>query len=232
MTEKLSQTHANVYAALAAAQAEMGAALKDSVNPAFKSKYADLAAVIEAVRGPLTRHGISFFQPMTEGEFGRGVKTILSHGATDTHIECTVPLIVGKGDMQGLGSAITYARRYGLMAMAGIAADDDDGNAAAASVQTNHATRNGEALSDAWRDAVLDSLPADATQRQKAEAFANALCDSFASKTGEQALSNEWDRRRKLIDGMAERFPDLHERVIDAYETRMQEIAPRETIPA
>jgi hypothetical protein len=228
---KISETHPNVYAALAAAQAEMGMALKDSVNPAFKSKYADLASVIEAVRGPLTRHGISFHQPLVESEFGRGVKTILSHGPSDTHIECVVPLIVGRNDMQGLGSAITYARRYGLMGMAGIAADDDDGNAAAASVQT-HATRNGEALSDAWRDGVLDSLPPDATARQKAEAFADALCESFSSKKGERALSNEWDRRRKLIEGMAERFPDLHGRVVDAYETRAQELMPRETIPA
>ena len=232
MTDKVTLKHANVYAALAAAQAEMGAALKDSVNPAFKSKYADLAAVIEAVRGPLTRHGISFFQPMAEGEFGRGVKTILSHGDTDTHIDCTVPLIVGKGDMQGLGSAITYARRYGLMAMAGIAADDDDGNAAAASVQ--RAAPNSEALNDAWRDAVLDSLPADATARQKAEAFARAICDGFASKKGSKALDNEWDRRRKLIESLQSKFPDLHGDVVEAFERRRNDLVEgsRETIPA
>lgn len=225
---------ANIYAALAAAQAEMGAALKDSVNPAFKSKYADLASVIEAVRGPLTRHGISYHQPMVESEFGRGVKTVLSHGESGTHIECVVPIIAGKNDMQGLGSAITYARRYGLMAMAGIAPDDDDGNAAAASVSPAQSVANKtvSGLSDAWRDSVLDSLPADATDRDKAEAFAEALRKSFEAKTGTKALSNEWDRRRKMIESMEARFPDLHAQVVDAYESRVMDLAPSEAVPA
>jgi hypothetical protein len=229
MTDKVTKSHPNVYAALAAAQAEMGAAIKDSENPAFRSKYADLAAVIEAVRAPLTRHGISFHQPMTEGEFGRGVKTVLSHGDSNTHIECVVPLIVGKGDMQGLGSAITYARRYGLMAMAGIAADDDDGNAAAASVRQ---APKSEGLLDAWKDAVLDALPADATATQKAHAFTDALEESFAKYKSAKGLSAEWDRRRSIIKGLEERFPDLHARVVDAFELRMQALTPSETIPA
>jgi hypothetical protein len=224
MSDTVTKTHANVYAALAAAQAEMGAALKDKKNDHFKSTYADLSSVIEAVRAPLTRHGISFHQPMVESEFGRGVKTILSHGESDTHIECVVPIIVGKNDMQGLGSAITYARRYGLMGMAGIAPDDDDGNAAAASVKSNP---NAEALGDAWRDGVLDKLPADATARQKAEAFATAICEGFAAKKTEASLNTEWDRRKKLIDSMSERFPDLWGKVIDAFEARRLEIAPR-----
>jgi hypothetical protein len=226
---KISEAHPNVYAALAAAQAEMGMALKDSVNPAFKSKYADLASVIEAVRGPLTRHGLSFHQPLVESEFGRGVKTILSHGPSNTHIECVVPLIVGKNDMQGLGSAITYARRYGLMGMAGIAADDDDGNAAAASVRD---APKSEGLLDAWKDAVLDALPADATATQKAHAFTEALEQSFAKYKTAKGLSAEWDRRRGIIKGLEDRFPDLHARVVDAFELRMQALTPSETIPA
>jgi hypothetical protein len=233
MTDKIPTKHANVYTALAAAQAEMGAALKDSVNPAFKSRYADLAAVIDAVRGPLTRHGIGFFQPMVEGEFGRGVKTILSHGDSDTHIDCTVPLIVGKNDMQGLGSAITYARRYGLMSMAGIAADDDDGNAASASVSRDVTPADTGPLVNAWRDSVLDSLPPGATDEQKAEAFANAICADFAGK-GEKALQNAWDRHAKLIVSLKSRFPLLHDAVVDAFESRMHDLheAKREKIPA
>ena len=73
-------------------------------------------------------------------------------------------------------------------------------------------------LKDAWKDAVLDSLPEDATPRQKAEAFADAIVSGFEGKK-EKALANEWDRRKKMIAEFESRFPDLHERIVDAYET-------------
>lgn len=123
--------HKGLYSALAAAQAEMGKALKDSNNPHFKSKYADLASVMDACMPALTRHGIAVMQPAYDDETGRYVKTIFIHGESGESAECRVPLIVAKNDMQGYGSAATYARRYGLMGMAGIAPEDDDGNAAA-----------------------------------------------------------------------------------------------------
>ncbi len=122
--------HKGIYAALAAAQAAMGPALKQAVNPAFKSKYADLASVMDACLPALTANGICVMQPTGEDEQGRFVKTILAHISGES-VECRVPLIVSKNDMQGYGSAVTYARRYGLMSMAGIAPEDDDGNAAA-----------------------------------------------------------------------------------------------------
>ena len=120
-----------LYAALALAQAEMGRALKDTTNPAFRSKYADLASVMDACMPALSKHGIAVLQPAFHDETGRYVKTIFVHGDTGETVECMVPLIVAKNDMQGYGSAVTYARRYGLMGMAGIAPEDDDGNAAA-----------------------------------------------------------------------------------------------------
>ena len=120
-----------IAVALAAAQMEMGKALKQSSNPHFNSKYADLGSVMDACLPALNQHGIAVIQPMGEDDSGRFVKTVLIHGATGESLECVVPLIVGKNDMQGYGSAVTYARRYGLMAMAGIAPEDDDGNAAA-----------------------------------------------------------------------------------------------------
>jgi len=122
----------SIAAALAKAQAEMGKAIKDSVNPAFRSKYADLGSVMDACLPALNKNGIAVIQPIVSDDFGRFVKTVLIHESGET-LECSVPLIVGKQDMQGLGSAITYGRRYGLMSMAGIAPEDDDGNAAAAS---------------------------------------------------------------------------------------------------
>jgi len=121
--------HKSIFAALAAAQMEMGKALKDTKNEHFRSKYADLASVMDACMGALNKHVICVMKPTGEHEAGGYVKTILAHTSGET-VECRVPLIVGKNDMQGYGSAVTYARRYGLMSMAGIAPEDDDGNAA------------------------------------------------------------------------------------------------------
>ena len=122
--------HAGIAAALAAAQAEMGKALKQANNPHFRSKYADLGSVMDACLPALNRHGIAVIQPTLDDDDSRYVETILLH-TTGEKLSCRVPLIVQKNDMQGYGSAVTYARRYGLMCMAGIAPEDDDGNAAA-----------------------------------------------------------------------------------------------------
>ena len=124
--------HKSIAAALAAAQSEMGKALKESNNPHFRSKYADLGNVMDACMPALSKNGIALIQPTGEDENGRYVETVLIHTSGES-LRCRVPLIVSKNDMQGYGSAVTYARRYGLMAMAGIAPEDDDGNAAAKS---------------------------------------------------------------------------------------------------
>jgi hypothetical protein len=121
----------SIATALAAAQINMGKALKQTSNPHFRSKYADLGSVMDACLPALNAHGIAVIQPTGEDEIGRFVETRLIHGESGEQLSCRVPLIVSKNDMQGYGSAVTYARRYGLMAMAGIAPEDDDGNAAA-----------------------------------------------------------------------------------------------------
>jgi hypothetical protein len=209
-----------IAAALAKAQIEMGPALKDSINPAFKSKYADLASVMAACMPALNRNGIAVIQPTCDDESGRYVQTVLLHESGEK-LECRVPLIVMKNDMQGYGSAVTYARRYGLMSMAGIAPEDDDGNAAAKAPPPKHSST--EALRDAWRDGVLDSLPDDATPRAKAEAFALAIIKDFAVKTL-STLEGRWDRHKAIIDNLGARYADLYEQVADAYEIRKNEI--------
>ena len=121
----------SIATALASAQINMGKALKQANNPHLRSKYADLGSVMDACLPALNEHGIAVIQPTGEDDTGRFVETIMIHGESGEQLSCRVPLIVGKNDMQGYGSAVTYARRYGLMAMAGIAPEDDDGNAAA-----------------------------------------------------------------------------------------------------
>lgn len=120
----------NIAAALVTAQMGMTKATKGSKNPHLKSMYADLGSVMDACLPSLNAAGIAVIQPTGEDGSGRYVETILIHGESGEQISCKVPLILQKNDMQGYGSAVTYARRYGLMAMAGIAPEDDDGNSA------------------------------------------------------------------------------------------------------
>jgi hypothetical protein len=115
--------------ALAKAQGEMDHAKRNQNNPHFKSSFADLSAVIDAIREPFAKNGLAYIQsPVTliQGEVTIRTRIVHSSGQwTEGEISAR-PM---KNDPQGIGSAITYLRRYGLMAMVGIApADDDDGN--------------------------------------------------------------------------------------------------------
>lgn len=121
--------HKSVYAALAAAQQEFGQVTKGSVNPAFKSKYADLADVASVVIPTLNKHGCAVLHYLT-GEQFQMMRTEFVHWSTETKIACDVPLIFEKNNMQGMKSATTYAKRIGLESLSGIAPEDDDGNAA------------------------------------------------------------------------------------------------------
>lgn len=116
--------------ALAKAQAEIEGASKSRTNPAFKSQYATLADVWDACRGPLTKNGLSIVQLPGFADGKVRVTTILMH-ASGQFIEETLDLPVSKNDAQGVGSALTYGRRYGLSAMTGVAPDDDDDGSSA-----------------------------------------------------------------------------------------------------
>lgn len=124
-----------IIKALLAAQKEMGNAVKDSNNPFFKSKYADLNAIREACMPVLNKHGIVVLQPTTFCEGRNYVKTILLHESGES-IEGLTEIVYSKAnDAQAQGSGITYARRYGLQSLVNVGAEDDDGNGA--STQTN-----------------------------------------------------------------------------------------------
>lgn len=123
---------ADLAAALCKAQAQMEGAKKDANNPHFKSKYADLASVWDAIRAPLTSNGLSVVQLLRSIQGGVEVETILMH-ASGQQISDVFAVPATKNDAQGYGSAATYARRYALMAMVGVAPEDDDGNAAVGS---------------------------------------------------------------------------------------------------
>lgn len=131
-----SESIKHLAAALNKAQAEMSGAKKGANNPFFKSKYADLNAVVDAVRIPFADNGLSYSQFPVMDENRVGVETILMHESGE-FIASTLMLPTGKLDAQAAGSAITYARRYSLQSIAGIPAEDDDGNAAVSGGQRN-----------------------------------------------------------------------------------------------
>jgi hypothetical protein len=132
MDYERSQAIGALAAALAKAQGAIEAAKKGSENPHFKSKYADLASVMAVARGPLSVNGLAVVQAVTTEGQRAVITTELMH-ASGEWMRSTMRLPVGRQDAQGYGSAFTYGRRYGYMAMVGIAPDeDDDGNAASA----------------------------------------------------------------------------------------------------
>lgn len=131
--------HPNVHAALAAAQSEMKPPEKNAENPAFKKdgkamKYADLSSVVESVRAPLTRHGLTWGWRSRFMDSGMWVWTAyIAHGDSGTEVCCDVPVNSGTGNNHAFKSAVTYAKRIGIESVTGQApGDDDDGNAAAA----------------------------------------------------------------------------------------------------
>ena len=126
-----SDSIAALAAALSKAQSAMTGAKKDSVNPHFKSRYADLASIWDACREPLTKNGLSVIQMPGKDETGYYLETVLAHSSGE-FVSCKLHINPVKDDPQGLGSSITYARKYALAAIAGIAPDDsdDDGEAA------------------------------------------------------------------------------------------------------
>lgn len=120
----------NIASALVRAQRAFGPALKSSTNPHFRSRYADLSACVEAVIGGLNEHGIALIQQTHDCEHGVAVETIFLHESGEMLSAGKFSVPATKQDAQGYGSALTYARRYSLMAACGIAPEDDDGNAA------------------------------------------------------------------------------------------------------
>jgi hypothetical protein len=128
-----SESINELSAALAKAQGEITGALKDSANPFFKSKYADLASCWDACRVPLAKNGLAVIQVPETTEAGLTLITTLAH-SSGQWIRGSLPVKPKDDTPQAMGSALTYARRYALTAFIGIAQVDDDGNAASGKV--------------------------------------------------------------------------------------------------
>lgn len=132
---RFSDPSNELAAALAKAQGDFGPLVKGRENPHFKSRYADLAAVLDVIRAPLAEHALCYVQGEVLDDAGRPVRLVtrLMH-ASGQWVETDYPISVtdsrGGSAAQAVGSALTYARRYSLQALLGLAAEDDDGEAA------------------------------------------------------------------------------------------------------
>lgn len=124
-SEQLDQ----LFTALSKVQAEMSSAIKDNYNPFHKSKYADLTAVWNACREPLTKNGFCVTQSIMRVEGENSLVTFLGH-SSGQWMKSIAPINTEKKDPQSFGIAVTYQRRYALSAIVGVCVDDDDGESA------------------------------------------------------------------------------------------------------
>ena len=149
-----SESISKLAPALCKAQVLMAGATKTQANNFFKSKYANLEEVIRVVKAAFEANGLSFVQFPISGEGTAGVETIILHESGE-FISNEFMLKCAKSDPQGMGSAITYARRYGLQSACGIPSEDDDGNAASAPTPPMTKERAIELLTQAVDGAAL-----------------------------------------------------------------------------
>lgn len=186
--------------ALAKAQGELENASKSSANPHFKSKYADLAEILNTVRPVFSANGLSVTQCPGFANGMVTVETLLMH-VSGQWISSTISAPVGKQDAQGVGSAITYCRRYSLAAVAGIAQEDDDGNASigqtpkAAKTQRQPDYDFTAAIADIFQAKDLGALQASFTAAYRA-ANGNAAMQA--------TLTTQKDKRKTELTEQAE----------------------------
>lgn len=186
--------------AMAKAQAEIKAALKDSKNPHFKSSYADLTSVWDACRTALTKNGLSVVQiPNFQGD-EVWLETMLLHASGES-ISGRYPLRPQQQTPQGYGSALTYARRYSLAAMVGVVADeDDDGNAASQRGNYEPPARPAPKVED--KTAAAKSYVDDAIKAIGTLTDADGLKAWEAENKAKLArLREAYDEGAKAIDG-------------------------------
>lgn len=187
----------NISAALVKAQKAFGPALKTSTNPHFKSRYADLSACVEAVIEGLNDNGIMLMQPCHESESGVTVETLFIHESGETMSAGKLHVPSAKNDPQGYGSALTYARRYSLMAACGIAPEDDDGNAGSKPAPKREPVTLTDNTVAGFLTTISDAKDMDALKKAFSVAYkaAEHVSDAKAQAKFEQAK----DQRKTAI---------------------------------
>jgi hypothetical protein len=208
LEERMSETngHKSLLEALLAVQAEAPPLKKDATNPAFRSKYTPLDTVVETIGPILNKHGLTWRTFPTTNEHGQpALRYRLQHVASGEMDEDVMPLLLGKEDSQGLGSAITYSRRYSLCAVLNLVADDDDDGHRASQ------RKGAGASSDAPSEAQLKELGRQVKLNQPLPSSTLAACLLSVGATGIKAEDLEtgaWATKvnRQQVSGLIDLF--------------------------
>lgn len=182
-------------ASLSKAQGAIDDASKGSLNPHFRSKYADLAAVRSVIREPLAVNDLSIVQLPKTVQGGVEVTTMLLH-KSGQWISSSLFMPSGKMDAHGLGSAISYARRYSIMSILSLAAEDDDGNAAVERVPQQFTVKSNEIKIDPATNEGADKLLAEAQEIAKQGSV--AMRDWWSGLKADQRNLLSSDQLKKL----------------------------------
>jgi hypothetical protein len=184
-------------------QAEVGTLPKDATNPHFKSKYTPLDTIVEHVGPILNKHGLIWLTLPTRDELGPALTYRLQHAASGEKVEGTMPLLLTKQDPQGLGSALTYARRYSLCAVLNLVADDDDdGNAARNTQPAGQLARARANMSDQAKALLAEADRIYAESFDESSLSRNRY-ESFKDSTGYVA-----DGLQRLVDWLRANVPE------------------------
>jgi hypothetical protein len=201
--------------ALSKAQGLMKSAAKSKENPFFKSRYADLPAVWEACRDALSKNGLAVIQtPQFEGE-STWLETTLVH-SSGQWMRSRYPVKPAKNDPQGVGSAITYCRRYALMAMVGVVADEDDDGEAAVGRANGNGNGHAKAPEPAKRPVGAKTDDAAKQWAEKAAAAVRGLETPSALRKWEQANEEGIGKLKVLDRGL---WADLNELLEERHTT-------------
>lgn len=248
MTIQTSQSIENIASALGKFQAETHGVVRDASNPYFKSRYATLEAVIETARPGLTKAGLAFLQAPA-GLVGNSVEleTLLMHSGSGEWIRFTTAVPLQKPDPQGVGSAITYACRYALMAMLGLPPLDDDAEATKPQPkeQSDFGYAPRQALQELAQPGIAESIVTEKPQTFQEMAIA---ADQIRGIQGipskevylEKAIKRmgDFDSASKLLQWAKDErtrvwpqysidaYDEDAQRFIAAYKSRMVELAP------
>lgn len=191
---RTSENIVEISKAMNLAQREMRPAIKDSTNPHFRSKYSDLASVMDAIREPIGNNGLSIWQDATLQELGVSVTTRIVHvsGQWVEFGPLTIP--IGKKDAHAVGSACSYGKRYALCAALGVVSDDDDdGNKAVSSYNKSDTNVNHKKV-----DTKTMQITKQPIQDQVAE----------SDNVIETITKEQWDSLKKLISQCTDKFQD------------------------
>lgn len=236
---KLTPTYgAKLFGALALARGEFPdiprtrkATVKtDKAN--YSYMYADLADIFRATTDPMAAHGLGVWQDITRD----GVLTTIYHESGEIKITEPWPIKPMKRgsleDAQSLQAATQMAKRYSLQAALGISTEESHEGDRSRKINQNAPSVTDTAtqgLRDAWIDGVLDSLEEGATDRQKAEAFANQIIADFEKPKSMSGVNNAWNKRASIIDALEDKHNDLFQSVFDAFHARLDSFDAEET---